>query len=530
MRSRYAAWLLLFSACAQVRAPSGGDVDTDPPVLIDALPANGATRVATDEIMLRFDERIQVNSGRNKVLVSPPLAAPPTVKRFGPYGMTIHLNAPLGPDSTYVFNLTEAVSDLTEGNKATELIYVISTGDHVDSLVLAGVVTDAFTGAPVSKAVVLLYAENDTSSFRTGRPSYFTRSDEQGLFVVPFLPEGRYVVLGLSDQNGNLRYDLPNEDIAFLPEPVVVSASDTAIDFLTLNLFREASARQCVLSHQVTADRAWEMVFTRRAGQIAIESLPSNGTDPDWEVHWNKGRDTLLAWPADTTALAGMRFVIRESDGPVDTLTYRVREQFPYTLELQPFSVPGPLGPQWRIRCARPVASLNSNRLVAAGGLGAGSFSFVQDTMDSRTVRLEFVGPVPDSASLLLLPRAIRDIYGSWSDSLLIEPGSGGSNATGALELKLNPTQGREGGLIVQLLDASGRIAYQVESPSDQYAVKFPHVRPGAYSLKAIVDRNRNGVWDTGDLTGRRSPEEVLLHQEKVTVRVDWVVKVDWDL
>ena len=98
--------------------------------------------------------------------------------------------------------------------------------------------------------------------------------------------------------------------------------------------------------------------------------------------------------------------------------------------------------------------------------------------MDSRTVRLEFVGPVPDSASLLLLPRAIRDIYGSWSDSLLIEPGSGGSNATGALELKLNPTQGREGGLIVQLLDASGRIAYQVESPSDQYAVKFPHVRP----------------------------------------------------
>lgn len=140
-------------------------------------------------IHLEFDERIQLDRVRDKLLISPPLASLPVVKINGPRGVDISWEEELQPNTTYTFNLGGAVKDLTEGNAAAGINYVFSTGDALDGLViLAGSVANAFSGAAEKDMLVLLYNAGDTATFRTSRPAYMTRCNGEGAFTITNLP------------------------------------------------------------------------------------------------------------------------------------------------------------------------------------------------------------------------------------------------------------------------------------------------------------------------------------------------------
>ena len=63
--------LLVFVACASMGTPDGGPYDEEPPVLMEAKPAIGATNVKTGKITLDFDENIKLVNAFEKVVVSP---------------------------------------------------------------------------------------------------------------------------------------------------------------------------------------------------------------------------------------------------------------------------------------------------------------------------------------------------------------------------------------------------------------------------------------------------------------------------
>jgi hypothetical protein len=252
--SRGAFAVLLLCACAQVHEPSGGERDKAAPRLVEARPDNFSTGFSGDRIVLRFDERIRLDRVQQKLLISPPLAQAPQVRLTGSDEVTIDLRAPLEPNTTYTFNIGDAVLDLSESNPAGGVVYVVSTGDHIDSLMIHGEVVNAFTAAPEKEALVLLYAAGSDSSFRSGSPMYFTRSEEDGSFTLQHLRPGNYQLFALRDQNGDYRYDLPNEDIAFDAEPI--QPQDTSGRAISLRLFRELSATQQLVEARVIPDGA----------------------------------------------------------------------------------------------------------------------------------------------------------------------------------------------------------------------------------------------------------------------------------
>lgn len=72
--------LFLFVACASMGTPDGGPYDEEPPVLVEAKPAIGATNVKTGKITLDFDENIKLVNAFEKVIVSPPQKEMPEIK------------------------------------------------------------------------------------------------------------------------------------------------------------------------------------------------------------------------------------------------------------------------------------------------------------------------------------------------------------------------------------------------------------------------------------------------------------------
>jgi len=58
-----------------------------------------------------------------------------------------------------------------------------------------------------------------------------------------------------------------------------------------------------------------------------------------------------------------------------------------------------------------------------------------------------------------------------------------------------------------------------------------PLFRPGEYEIRIVSDRNKNGVWDTGQFFGEhRQPEIVRRITRKINVKANWDNEIDIQL
>ena len=518
--------IVLLAACAQVRELQGGTKDTDAPVLLAAEPPSGTVRFNNDRIVLRFNERIKLDRVRDRLLISPPLDKSPEVTVSGGEDVVIALRAPLAPNTTYTFNIGEAVSDITEGNPAAGLTYVISTGDVLDSLTIQGTVIDAFTDKPEPDVLVILHTDTDTAGFTTGRPAYFTRTDKQGAFVLRNLRDGPYRLNALLDQNANFRNDLPNERVAY--SDTVVDTNDSLAQ--VLRIFLPLAATQQVKEAAVQPDRAWRLVFARPVDSLAISSIDRTGGTLAWIAEWNPSRDTVLFWPSDTTLLTGQRFVISDSTAIIDTLTYRASRKMPFYLDVKPSSR-SPQGPTFR--ASRPIARIDPDRAflrIDSTDVPTGVVLMEGDANRSLAVLNGVAADRP--TTLLLLPGAVEDIYGGKNDTLRLSMGSVTTAQTGDLTVHLALDSGNtiSGPFFLQLLNAQGGVVRTEAFADLPHKTAFAGTPAGVYALKITVDADGDGRWSTGSIAERRQPERVFRQKGEVNVRAGWEVVVDWSV
>lgn len=519
--------LALMGSCASVQQISGGEQDKTAPKLVSASPADRSTGFDAKAILLEFDERIQLERVRDRLLISPPLSEAPDVRLAGPRSVEIGLKAPLEPNTTYTFNLGESVKDLTEGNSAASLTYVVSTGTTLDSASVSGLVVNAFTGAMEKDMIVGLYAPNDTSAFRRGRPAYMTRSDATGSFSIANLPHRTYSVLALRDKNANFKYDLPNEEIAILDSVLTLRPGDTTASAITLHAFLPVSEQQQVRSYSVLADGALELVLARSTDTVAVRDVVREGGSLEWSAEFAPTRDTVLLWPSDTTLLTQGGYEIRLNGTAIDTIRYRPTKRMPFHTGLVAKLIERPSGSSILIRTARPIASLDSARIMLQSD--SLNLPFGTEQVDARTIEIPFRATPGAPIQLLVQPKAVRDIYGGTNDTLRTSFGTAAQSSTGALQVNLSGLS-KEKRYILHVLDGQQRV--QLEGPVDTAhpSVVWKLLPPGVRTLRLVLDTNGNGRWDSGEWSTLKRPERTWYHSGPVNVRAAWDLKVDWEL
>nr|MCU0470677.1 hypothetical protein [Arcicella sp.] len=71
-------------------------------------------------------------------------------------------------------------------------------------------------------------------------------------------------------------------------------------------------------------------------------------------------------------------------------------------------------------------------------------------------------------------------------------------------------------GFVVQLLDEKFEVIQKVAN-IEQY--QFGFVKAGSYYIRLVVDENKNGEWDAGDLEKNILPEEIKIIQDKIKLK-----------
>ena len=215
----------LAQRCANAVAPTGGPKDETPPKVVGTVPENRSTNFIGKKIELTFDEYISLENANQNVMISPPLSEKPDIKLKNKT-VIIKFKETLAANTTYTINFGAAIKDLHEGNQFKDYVYSFSTGDHIDTLCIAGTVLNAVDKKPVEGVYVSLYAadrDNLDSLPMTTVPNYLTKTDKEGKFSLNGLADKKYLVFALKDANANLYFDLPNEEVAFLDTLVPAS-------------------------------------------------------------------------------------------------------------------------------------------------------------------------------------------------------------------------------------------------------------------------------------------------------------------
>ncbi len=535
---------LCFFACARQGAPTGGSKDTTPPG-IDTLAStpNFATRFEPKRIELKFDEWVILSEAAAQVVVSPPLAKRPEVLLKGKT-VIVKFDAAekFRENTTYTINFGTAVKDLHESNPATDLRFVFSTGDFIDSLSTKGRVVDAFTGEPIENVAVMLYDDMSDSVVRKERPYYFSRTDKTGNYEIRNIKAGNFKLTAVEDLDQNLRWDGENERIGFLDSTLVMG--DSVKGLTQLQLFKNPPKFR-ITEKNTGGYGVVRLKFTTSTDSATVQAAPIEGL----KLLLGKMQDSMLVWYDQETPGAWDLYVNQDTI-PVKE---RSREDFlaKHSLHLASDApavpaagrklqqaAPAPAAtPSIKTLSQNPgkstvlgfnypiLAADTSKWILVSDSVRVFNFNIITDSLAPRQCTLAHTWVPGKIYNLEILPGAVTDFWGqSNSDTLRRILNVTSEKQLGGLNLgveKMRP------GLsyIVQLLNGN-RVEESRIFVADVAVKKFTFSKldVATYTARLIEDRNMNGIWDTGDYWRHQQPE-IIVSKKLEALRANWEVE-----
>lgn len=215
-------------SCAQISAPTGGPIDSLPPVLTKANPATNTVNFTGNKISLTFDEYIEIQDLQSNLIISPLQKNNPVIAQ-NLKTISIRFKDSLLSNTTYSIDFGNAIKDVHEGNVLKNFTYTFSTGTIIDSLTLSGKVLLAESGLPDSTITVMLYRNlSDTAVLKT-KPDYLTKPNGSGNFTFNHLPATDFKIYALKDGDGGKTYNSKTEIFAFTDSAINPSNNNAEI-------------------------------------------------------------------------------------------------------------------------------------------------------------------------------------------------------------------------------------------------------------------------------------------------------------
>ncbi len=209
--------------CAKTGSIEGGPRDTTPPVVLKTKPLKGVLNYTGKSVEITFDEYIRTDEISEELYISPPFKERIETTMKGKT-LVVRLEDTLYENTTYTLRFGQSIKDLNEGNVLNNYEFIFSTGSFIDSLAVSGMVIQAIDLEPVEEKVsILLYSNLSDSAPYLEVPEYMTVATPEGAFLVNNIRPATYRIFALQDQNRNLKYDVPEEQIGFLDSLIVLS-------------------------------------------------------------------------------------------------------------------------------------------------------------------------------------------------------------------------------------------------------------------------------------------------------------------
>jgi uncharacterized protein (DUF2141 family) len=542
----------LFS-CANQKPPTGGPRDTIPPQLVVAYPVIGATNFKGNEIILTYNEFVQIKRINTDLIITPTIDSKfKAVANKRSVTVSFEDDTPFEENTTYTFNFQETIQDITEGNPAEVRRMVFSTGPYLDSLAVSGVVEFALTSKLAEEIVVALYPAEDTLNVFEDIPMYFTRTNEAGLFSLENIKNGKFNLYAFQDKNKNLKLDSKSEPYGFLPDTLFLDTTITGLEIPLISLNIEPIR----IITAFPSSHYFEVNFNKFINDFNFETLSFernlfanitaeknkirfyntyNLNNDSIQIYLNavdsvnnlvydtmyvkfdrttrqKEQFTYNIYPTGNSEISENYNAVFNFNKPVKTLNYDSIYFIIDSLNIIPVSADDSL--VWSDHRDKlllykyldknsifPDTTSKNDQLVPGQNMKVKKENFI-----FHIGRGTFISADNDSSSSKSLNYSFKtpDKYGT---------------IKGSVETEFNS-------YIIQLLDRQFNI---VQETFNQRDFTFTMVPPGNYRIRILVDLNKNGKWDPGNILMNIPPEPVVFYEEESTEGII-NLKANWEM
>lgn len=309
-------------SCAKMGQPDGGWYDETPPAIVKTSPADFGVNVNAKKISIYFDEYIKVDNPTEKVVISPPQIEQAEIKASGKK-IEVELNDTLKPNTTYTIDFSDAITDNNEDNPLGNYTFTFSTGDHIDTMQVAGYVLNAENLEPIKGILVGLYNDLSDTAFTTGPMQRVSRTDSRGHFIIKGVASGDYRIYALQDADNNYIFNQKSEQIAFSHDIITPSFKpDIRQDTIWRDSLRIDSIARVPYTHFLPDDIVLRAFTELQTDRYFIKS-ERNEAD-HFTLFFSYG-DSLLPQIKGLNFDERDAFIIETSER-LDTITYWLRD------------------------------------------------------------------------------------------------------------------------------------------------------------------------------------------------------------
>ena len=522
---------LVIFGCAKRGNPSGGPIDSIPPVLVNANPKLNSTNFDSDEIRLTFDEWVKLENIQDQLIISPPIDK--SSYEITPLsGVTkkvfLRFLDSLNPKTTYTINFGNSIQDNNENNPLTFFSYTFSTGETIDSLFIMGNIRDAFDQETDDYISLQLYRVDSLfkdSIIYSDKPTYISNTLDSTNYKFQNLKEGKYLLIALKDLDNNYFFDPFYDKIGFM-DSLIILPRDSIID---LKLFKEETDLVWEKPHFINSEKIGFGYY----GRLDMDKIKIESNIPD-SVNYvftkEKDIDTLNLW-LSKNSFDSLNFSLIESDTiKLTTVKFdRKKDSLIDSLNLSPKTINIiHINESFKISSNIPVANVEDS-LITVRDIDSLVIPFSTEINSQlNEVFISFDVSPSDKYNIFIKPNAIKDIRGGVNDSINYNVVSQTLEDYGNIFLDI--LGGNNSKYILQLLNANNEIIREYKNAYSNSSYAFNYVIPGKYTFRLIEDLNSNDVWDTGNYIKRKQPEPVYYFPSEIDVRANWDLNETFNL
>ena len=514
-------FILFFSLinCAKRASPTGGPMDTIPPILVSASPKLNTTFFDKEEVKFIFDEYVQLDDIDKQLIISPPL-------RIGGYKLhptmsaskkiTLSILDTLLENTTYTFNFGEGIKDYNEGNKMSFFSYTISTGAEIDSLNLKGKIKDAIEMKPDDFISIQLYpvdsSYNDSAIYKR-KPFYVASTLDTTVFELKNLKEGKYELIALKDFSNNYFFDQNIDQIGFLNTTIRLPL-DSIIE---LKMFKEKNPFSWANPFFINNHHIGHGYYGDYENQKfkLISNVPKTF---EFLINKNRESDTLNYWfkGIETDSLK-FEYPIKDS---IKTELVNFKNPIKDSLIITQITIGAiDLTDIFKIKSNLPIISSDSSLVKIRKKDSTLIPAKIKIDKNYDRVEIDFKLIPNDMYDIELLPNALKDFWGNTHDTLYYRVSTKKVEDYGNIFIQLIYEDSSE--FILELLK-DNNVVRSYNKPTEDSNYSFELLNPGKYFLRLIKDKNNNNKWDTGNYLKKLQPEEVIYYPFELELRANW--------
>lgn len=518
--------IALIYSCANITTPTGGPKDIRPPELLNSIPLNKQTNFKGKSVELIFDEGVKINNPKEEIIISP---SPGKEIEFKVKGTMVTITPELGwqDTTTYSILFREGIQDITEGNSPVNLKIAFSTGPNIDSMRISGKVEDLLKGIPIEKITVAIYSQ-DTFNLFTHTPGYFTKTNKSGRFNLENIKVGRYKIYAFEDKNKNLKVESRTERFGFISDTLFLNKN---IDSLSIGLIM-LDSRPLKISSIRSTGLITKLRFNKYISDYKIDY------DTNLTKAFGDNQTEINIWyPAGLTDSLKIHMSATDSlEMKIDSAFYikktsrSINETFKWSLgdprvdsETGSFST--------ILKFNKPISNINFDSLfIELDSINRVKILkqdisidephkeiHISKELDKNIFKDEKEPELNLSAGIGFVYSIDNDTSKRLSEKITIF----WPETTGILIVQI---QTNEKNFIIQLLNSQGKI---VNGLYNTPKFTFKNLNPEEYQIRIIIDTNKNGKWDPGNIKLNREPEKVIFYttsdgKKKFPIRANW--------